>query len=164
MMLDDNITTGSGSCDTEHEQTFVYTKGEEAALVSIVGHPKTDVKIFTGVCLGDGFVRRMTVESSQVIIDTLVQAINNRTKERNYFRLLSKLYSGETTEDEFESTINDNEGEFVVKMDKKPSMEELQVAFSASKDIMDVETTDDLCSLFSFSPYEFQKVIPTAKQ
>lgn len=86
----------------------------------------------------------------QRIIELAVNAINNRTRERNFFRLGEQLALGEISEEEYDRTLDLNEDEYVIKCDIKPSEMDMIVASHLAPRIMDVEDTDDLAVLFSF--------------
>lgn len=86
----------------------------------------------------------------QRIVDLMVKAINNRTRERNFNRLSEQLASGEITEEEFDRAIDENEDEYVIKCDIKPSEMDMKVAAYLAPQLMGVEDTDDLAVLFSF--------------
>lgn len=86
----------------------------------------------------------------QRIVDLMVKAINNRTRERNFTRLSEQLALGEISEDEFNRAIDEREEEYVIKCDIKPSEMDMKVAAYLAPQLMDVEDTDDLAVLFSF--------------
>lgn len=87
---------------------------------------------------------------SQRIVDLAINAINNRTKERNFSRLGEKLALGEITEDEYDKVLLEHEDEFVIKCDIKPSELDMKYAVQLASKLMDVKDTDDLSVLFSF--------------
>ena len=89
-------------------------------------------------------------EVPQRIVDLAINAINNRTKERNFFRLGEKLALGEITEDEYDNTLLEHEDEYVIKCDIKPSELDMKYAVQLASRLMDVNDTDDLSVLFSF--------------
>ena len=90
---------------------------------------------------------------------TLIQAINNRTRERNYFRLYSDLLEESITEEEFNAELQNNGDEYIIKLHHKPSREELLIALNAAKDIMEVSSIEDLRTVFSFAPDELNKLL-----
>ncbi|ERT60311.1 hypothetical protein HMPREF1254_0622 [Prevotella sp. BV3P1] len=84
--------------------------------------------------------------------ELLIKAVNNRTRERNYFKKLVELFQGEVTEEEFDKAIEENEDDYVVTADGTPSREDLMLACEAAKQIKDVRDIDDFAALFSFNP------------
>lgn len=85
----------------------------------------------------------------------LVDAINNRTRERNYYHLYSRLLEGEITEDEFDREIDENTDDYVISTDKIPTEQEFHDAIALADHIKGIETTGDIETLFSFSGKEF---------
>ena len=84
--------------------------------------------------------------------ELLIKAVNNRTRERNYFKKLVELFQGEVTEEEFDKAIEENEDDYVITADVTPSREDLMLACEAAKQIKDVRDLDDFAALFSFNP------------
>lgn len=94
------------------------------------------------------------------LANLLVEAVNNRTRERNYFRKYIELLEGEISEDEFEKEIIENEDEYVRSLDKSPDLVDLKLALSIAHKIKDIKTLDDFTSLFSFNEQIVEKQIP----
>lgn len=86
----------------------------------------------------------------QRVIELAINAINNRTKERNFYKLGEKLALGEISEEEYDRALDEHEDKYVIKCDIKPSDMDIKVAIHLAPRIMDVEDTDDLAVLFSF--------------
>ncbi len=84
--------------------------------------------------------------------ELLIRAVNNRTRERNYFKKLVALFQDEITEEEFDKEIEENENEYVITTNEIPTREDLALACEISKHIKDVKGVDDLSALFSFNP------------
>lgn len=87
----------------------------------------------------------------------LVDAVNNRTRERNYYRLYSRLLEKEISDEDFERIIDENPKDYMISTDKIPSETEFHEAIALSDHIMGVETSGDIESLFSFNGEEFNK-------
>lgn len=83
--------------------------------------------------------------------ELLIKAVNNRTRERNYFKKLVELFQNEITEDEFDREIEEHEDEYVVNTDEKPTREDIILACEAVKRIKDVKDVYDFSALFSFN-------------
>ena len=103
--------------------------------------------IFSGVAAEESFTNLTLTEDNKT--DLLIRAINNRTRERNYFKLLSSLLENEISEEEFDQEIDQNEDEYVVSTDQKVDLNSLKFILSNYKRIKDVNDMDDLSALFS---------------
>ncbi len=83
--------------------------------------------------------------------ELLIRAVNNRTRERNYFKKLVELFQDEISEEEFDKEIEENENEYVITTDEIPTHEDLVLACEIARRIKDVNDYDDLSALFSFN-------------
>lgn len=99
----------------------------------------------------DGLVGKMT--------NLLITAVNNRTRERNYFKKYVEMLEGVISDEEFDKAIEDHEDEYVIPEDKEPTMEEIQCALEVASSLKDVNSVEDLESLFSFKPDSMQKCL-----
>ncbi len=84
-------------------------------------------------------------------IELLTLAVNNRTRERNYFRLYTQLLEKEITEEEFDKELDENQDEYLSPSGTPASLEEVRLAVRLCKNIKDVEYVDDMEHLFSFN-------------
>jgi hypothetical protein len=91
-------------------------------------------------------------------IEMLIKAINNRTIERDYFRLYCDMLDKTISEEDFDKIIDDNESDYVVDESEIPSVGKLKLAFELSKHIKSVYNVNDLSSLFSFNPESINKL------
>ena len=89
----------------------------------------------------------------------LIRAVNNRTRERNYFRLYSQLLEGEITEEDFDKEIDDTENEYVVANNETADKTDIEIALSVSPQLMDVKDVDDMTDIFSFDSRSIRKSI-----
>ena len=87
----------------------------------------------------------------------LVDAVNNRTRERNYYELYSRLLDNELSDDEFDREIDENPDEYVIPTNKIPTEEEFHEAIALADHIKGIETSSDIASLFSFRGKEFNE-------
>ena len=87
----------------------------------------------------------------------LVDAVNNRTRERNYYQLYSRLLENEISEEEFDREINEHPDDYVISTDKVPSEVEFNEALALADHIKGVETSGDIETLFSFRGDEFNE-------
>ncbi len=93
------------------------------------------------------------------IKELLVTAVNNRTRERNYFKKYVELLEGTISDDEFDKAIEDNEDDYVISEDKEPTLEDVQCVLEMAPELKDVDSVEDLASLFSFKPNSVQKCL-----
>ena len=83
----------------------------------------------------------------------LCHAIDNRTIERNYFKLLSDFLEGLITEHEFDTEILKHEDLYVVSTDINPSLEQVEKALYIAENLKQkIDNSSDLSTLFSFNP------------
>lgn len=100
--------------------------------------------------IGDKFMDAITGKFASKALELLIIAVNNRTKERDYFRLYCDMLDGSITEDEFDKEIEENSKEYVVDDFNITSKEIVELALRLSEHIKSVNSVDDLSSLFSF--------------
>lgn len=81
----------------------------------------------------------------------LIDAVNNRTRERNYYQLYSRLLENEISEDDFDRMLNENLDDYVITTDKKPTEQEFHDAIALADYIKGIESTGDIETLFSFN-------------
>ena len=130
-----------------HNLTFTMNNGDDF-VVANVGETQT---IFAGRIKTETFFNGSNNIEFNEVVDMLIDAVNNRTRERNYFKKYSELLEETITEDEFDSEIEKNEDDYVVGSHIKPTPRQLQHALKLIQRIKDVESTEDLSSLFSFN-------------
>lgn len=87
----------------------------------------------------------------------LLDAVNNRTRERNYYQLYSQLLENTITDEEFDKELDNNPDDYVVPTNKIPSETELYEAFRLADIIKGIRSMGDLESLFSFNPIAVTK-------
>lgn len=131
---------------------FYYLKTDGVAMIAASNETFTS---FVGVANNEDFNRSFNEEP----IDLLIQAVNNRTRERNYFRLLTKYLEQEICDEEFEKEIEENENLYVVDTSINPTDSQLRNAANLSKRIIGIDSPDDFMSLFSFSEYGTVKLL-----
>lgn len=95
-------------------------------------------------------LKRMIGVVPNSVVELLIKAVNNRTVERNYFRLYGEMVDGTISEDEFNREIEKNESEYVLSGEERPDEQTLITALLLSRHIKDVNNSEDLSSLFSF--------------
>jgi hypothetical protein len=103
--------------------------------------------------------RFFSISTADRLKELMTRAINNRTRERNYFKLYCDMLDGNITEDEFGREIEQNEDKYIIKQDCDASVEDIEVTLEVSPSIMDVKSPDDMAEIFSFSEKSMQKSI-----
>lgn len=99
------------------------------------------------------------ISTADRLKELMTRAINNRTRERNYFKLYCDMLDGNITEEEFDKEIEENEDRYVIKQNQDASVEDMEVALEVSPLLMDVKSPDDMAEVFSFSEKSMQKCI-----
>lgn len=97
------------------------------------------------------------VTSMDRMSQLLIRAVNNRTRERNYFKLCNQLLDKEITDEEFEKEIDENEDNYVLSNNEEADMNDIEVALSLCDYLKDVKGVDDMADLFSFSDNSIRK-------
>lgn len=97
------------------------------------------------------------VTSMDRMSQLLIRAVNNRTRERNYFKLCNQLLDKEITDEEFEKEIDENEDNYVLSNNEEADMNDIEVALSLCNYLKDVKDVDDMADLFSFSDNSIRK-------
>ena len=91
--------------------------------------------------------------------ELLIKAFNNRTRERNYFKLYCEMLEGEITEDEFDNEIDSNPDDYVVPAGNNDSLVDVETAMSLVKELKGLESADDFMSIFQFDDKDVHKCI-----
>ena len=137
--------------------TTIYTayQNDGSSVIAIQDNNKDRVT-FAGVA---NKARFFSISTADRLKDLMTRAINNRTRERNYFKLYCDMLGGNITEHEFDREIEQNEDKYIIKQDCDASIEDIEVALEVSPSIMDVKSPDDMAEIFSFSEKSMQKSI-----
>lgn len=138
--------------DKKSYSTTVLKKGN--GIVVSVSNER--VTTFAGVVRNEVFFVDGITDN---VKELLVTAVNNRTRERNYFKKYVELLEGTISDDEFDKTIEDNEDDYVIPEDKEPTLEDVQCVLEMAPELKDVDSVEDLASLFSFKPNSMQKCL-----
>lgn len=113
--------------------------------------------VFSGVSEGMSVINRMIGTDYSVMLDLMTRAVNNRTRQRNYFQLQSSMLEGLISEDEFYKRIEENEDDYVIEEIEQPSLERVYDALFLSQSIKDVDNSEDFATLFSFDSISTDK-------
>lgn len=107
--------------------------------------------IFAGISQGSSVINRMVGADYSEMVDLLIRAVNNRTRQRNYFRLQNSLLEGLISEEDFYKEIEEKEDDYVIEEVETPTPERIRHAIMLSQGIKDIQNSEDLSTLFSFS-------------
>lgn len=144
----------------ENELNPEFGIGSKPSMVVLgVHNSDANAGFFFGSYKGDSLTTVFNSFVPQTTIELLFQAVNNRTVERNYFRLYSQLLEGTISEEFFDQEIANNEDDYVIVTDKRPSFEDLRTALLLATKIKDINNSTDLSTAFSFSPDETDKLL-----
>lgn len=93
----------------------------------------------------------MKEEDYKRLIELLINAVNNRTRQRNYFRLYCQLLAGNITRKNFDNEINNNENDYVISNNTAYAENDIELISELKGKILDFdcEFIDDIEDLFS---------------
>ena len=91
--------------------------------------------------------------------ELLLRAVNNRTRERNFFRLYADYLEKIISEEEYERLLEEQQDEYVLPVPVEADTSDIETAVRLSGQIKDVESMDDFQSLFSFSDGSIHRAI-----
>jgi hypothetical protein len=134
----------------ESDNCIIYTRAFSSGEMKI--HHSISVS------RGDEFINIISGNTEKEVIDLLFTAVNNRTRERNYFKLYCDLLDGTITEEQFDEEIAKKESDYIVDESEDPSLYKVSLAIKLAKHIKDVDSINDLSSLFSFNPKSIEKL------
>ena len=113
---------------------------------------------FAGVAKNNTFNIERSVDR---VGELLVRAVNNRTRERNFFRLYADMLEQNITEEEYSRQLEECQDEYVLPLPVEADMTDIETAVQLSRHIKGVESMDDFQSLFSFSDGSIHHAITT---
>ncbi|WP_289293348.1 MULTISPECIES: hypothetical protein [Bacteroides] len=119
-------------------------------LTSDVGNNEKIHAVFAKSYEND-FLNRLLGNHDIEALNLLIKAVNNRTIERNYFKLYCELLDGSLSEDAFDREIEENQSEYIIDESDDITLDRLKLALKLSEHLKDVESVEDLTSLFSFN-------------
>lgn len=130
-------------------QVIMAGQMKDGAFVALQQDDNGNV-VFSGVSEGMSVINRMIGTDYSEMLELMTRAVNNRTRQRNYFQLQNFMLEGIISEEEFYKRIEENEDDFVVEEMEQPSLERVYDALLLSHKIKDVNNSEDLATLFSF--------------
>lgn len=144
---------GSEIITTHNENCISMTVKRESA------DSRYEMHHTVSLSTNDGFRKVLSGEAYTEANEMLITAVNNRTKERDYFRLYCEMLDGTITEEEFMEILDNNEEDYIVDEDKEPSVSEISLALRLAKRLRGVESINDLSALFSYNPDSLEKTV-----
>ena len=117
-----------------------------------------NITAFAGVAKNNTFNIERSFDRAR---ELLVRAVNNRTRERNFFRLYSDMLEQNITEEEYLRQLEQFQDEYVLPLPVEADMTDVETAVQLSEQIKGVESMDDFQSLFSFSDSSIHRAITT---
>lgn len=165
--MESNITISSdvtGKYDDIHsdnQSTTVSVVVSKGCVIKSIETENGELKQYVtyAVSKGDSFMKLITGETESKIINLLFTAVNNRTIERNFFKKYCDMLDGTISENDFEEYIQNDEKEYIVDESITPDLETVELALCLIKKIKNVDTVNDLSSLFSFNPDALDNLI-----
>ncbi|MDR0864297.1 MAG: hypothetical protein LBO74_05115 [Candidatus Symbiothrix sp.] len=106
---------------------------------------------------GDEFLR--TILGEDDVVKLLLTAVNNRTIERDYFKLYCEMLDSSITEEEFDKIIESNETDYVVNEINEPNDNQIKTALRLSDYIKGINSVNDFTALFSFNPKKIEAIL-----
>lgn len=107
---------------------------------------------------------RILIQDSTIVIMSnavrlLIQAFNNRTREKNYFQKYCEFLSGEITEEAFEKDIRENVSKYVVSKGEDMSQEDIFTASHLATRLLGMENPEDFQAVFAISDKSILKCL-----
>ena len=159
VMITTNLIGDEDFKSTSLDTIFTY-RSTDGNVIIMGAHDENEGKtVFSGSAMNNTFKEIFNGGLNQKVCEFLFRAINNRTIERNYFRLYSDFLSGTISEQNFQQEIEDNESDYVIENNITPTIEDIRLALQLSEHIKDVQSSEDISSLFSFNSIEIDKLL-----
>lgn len=116
-----------------------------------------NITIFAGVAKDSVFNIEQSVDRES---ELLIRAVNNRTRERNYFRKYCELLENQISDEDFDREISEHEDDYVVAQEGPADEKDWEIALRLAPRLKDTGYVDDIAALFSISQQPYQKLIP----
>lgn len=133
----------------EFGQVLMSGQMRDGAFVALQQDGSDNI-VFSGVSEGMSVINRMIGTDYSEMFELMTRAVNNRTRQRNFFQLQNSLLEGIINEEEFYKTIEENEDDYVIEEMEQPSVERIYNALLLSQKIKNVNNSEDFANLFSF--------------
>lgn len=146
---------------TENNKTVLTTYKTDKCVTYTASTPISgNLVVHSSISLSEGnqFLNLITGEHFNNALEMLITAVNNRTRERNFFKLYCDLLDQSLTEEEFNEIIDKDEDNYIVSENENPDPGRVSLALKLSKRIKDVNSINDFSSLFSFNPHKIEQL------
>lgn len=137
------------------EKVTTINQGVPVVNVSIIDNESVNMMsvndgyytAFCGVIENKGF--DCIMYSQETAMKLLIDAFNNRTRERNYFKKYCELLDNEISDEEFDNEIDNHEDDYVVPVGHEASSDEVRLAMRLAPLLKGINrlTILSLCSL-----------------
>lgn len=145
----------------DNNKTVLTTFTSDKCVVCTASTPVSEnLVVHRSISISEGntFLNLITGEHFNDAIELLITAVNNRTKERNFFKLYCDLLDQSITEEEFNEIVDKNEDNYIVGENESAEPKRVSLALKLSKRIKDVNSINDFSSLFSFNQHEIEQL------
>ena len=152
--------TSSNTVESSEESMTVisWVDGNNGTTFEVLTNTKNGT-MFTGITSNESFKEVLHGNLPKEIMDMFINAINNRTRERNFIRLNAQLEAGNITEEEFDNELDEHEDRYLITKKIHPTLEQLYLSVKASENILDINDMEDFSELFSFEEKSIQKYL-----
>lgn len=96
-------------------------------------------------------------EKDDLLVDLYIRAINNRTRQLNYFKLYSQVLRGDISDNDFDKEVYKNEDDYIIPVGADADSTEIELALQIAPNLKDIETVEDFMYLFSFNDKSIRK-------
>ncbi|GHT01424.1 hypothetical protein AGMMS49525_02100 [Bacteroidia bacterium] len=151
---DITINIQESSCP---ETTMIITDAYQAQVQTLSQKEGWVLQQATVISKDDVFLKTISGESDAIKL--LLKAVNNRTVERNYFKLYCEMLDSSIAEEEFDKLIELNENDYIVSETDEPNDNQIKMAFRLSEHIKGVNSLNDFTALFSFNAKKIEALL-----
>ena len=153
------VTSSNTVESSEDSMTVIsWVDGDNGTTFEVLTNTKNGT-MFTGITSNESFKEVLHGNLPKEIMDMFINAINNRTRERNFIRLNAQLEAGDITEEEFDNELDEHEDRYLITKKIHPTLEQLYLSVKASENILDINDMEDFSELFSFEEKSVQKYL-----
>lgn len=137
---------------------YIKTGSVEVVSQPLTENSDTSLKLALIKSKGSDFEDALLGRKAENALKLLLTAVNNRTVERDFFRLYCDYLDGSITEEEYNRQLEEHGSDYIVSEDVIPSDETLELALRLAKKIKGVESIEDFTSLFSFDGAKVRQI------
>jgi predicted nucleotidyltransferase component of viral defense system len=153
----ENITVNIRGESIRPEPTMIITDTYQAQVQTILQKTGLAWQQVAVISKDNSFLKTITGEDDAIKL--LLKAVNNRTIERDYFKLYCEMLDSSITAEEFDHLIESNETDYVVSETDEPNDTQVKTALRLSEHIKGVDSLNDFTALFSFNPNKIEALV-----